>query len=220
MFGRSIKSLPRKNKLMKKLFYSLGCMALVSCGTDEPVVGKESEKIDSSFILEAKHLVVKDPKDLTDARGILGIFFVPEMLTVSKMDSTNMYHVAEKMAQGYVAVNKDIAFMKAKINGSPGAIYYNSDSANFIFECVVPIEQMPKVDPKNSKIVILEEGNMLVYNYYGHPDGLFDAYGEINEYCKKNSLMHVGPMREFYITDSSTEPDKNKWLTRIMLPVK
>jgi effector-binding domain-containing protein len=205
---------------MKKLIYFLGCFILVSCGTDEPIIEKEKAKPDSSYTVEAKHLAVKDLKDLTDGKGILGIFFVPEMLIVSKMDSTNLYHVAEKMADGFVTVNKDIARMKAKINGSPGVIYYNNDSANFIFECVVPIEQMPKVEPKNSKIVVLEEGNMLVYNYYGHPDGLYDVYGEINNYCKENKLEHVGPMREFYVTDGSTEPDKNKWLTRIILPVK
>jgi effector-binding domain-containing protein len=205
---------------MKKIIYSLACLALLSCGTDESVIEKPKEKNDSSFTIEAKHLVVKDAKDLTDARGILGIFFIPEMLIVSKMDSANMYHVAEKMAEGYVTVNKDIARMKANVNGSPGAIYYNNDSANFIFECVVPIEQMPKVEPKNSKIVVLEEGNMLVYNFYGDPKGLYDAYGEIDQYCKKNNLQHVGPMREFYISDASNEKDKNKWLTRIILPVK
>ncbi|MBK7309894.1 MAG: GyrI-like domain-containing protein [Sphingobacteriaceae bacterium] len=205
---------------MKKIFYSLCCIILASCGTDEAVVEKTKEKNDSSFTLEAKHLVVKDAKDLTDAKGILGIFFVPEMLTVTKMDSANMYHVTEKMTDGFVAVNKDIAFMKAHVNGSPGIIYYNSDSANFVFECVVPIEQMPKVEPKNSKIVILEEGNMLIYNYYGDPEGLYNAYGEMQEYCKTNNLQHIGPMREFYITDGSTQPDKKQWLTRIMLPVK
>ena len=38
-----------------------------------------------------------------------------------------------------------------KIKGNK--VYYNSDSANFVFECVVPIEQMPKVEPKNSKLL-------------------------------------------------------------------
>lgn len=206
---------------MKKIIYSLlCCMVLASCGTNEPVVENAKDKKDSSFTIEPKHLVVKDAKYLTEAKGILGIFFVPEMLTVSKMDSANAPHVAERMTEGYVTVNKDIARMKAQINGSPGAIYYNSDSANFIFECVVPIEQMPKVEPKNSKIVILEEGNMLIYNHYGDHDGLYNAYSEIQEYCKTNNLQHVGPMREFYITDGSTQPDKKQWLTRIMLPVK
>lgn len=205
---------------MKKLIYGICCIALASCGTKETVIENAKDKKDSSFTIEPKHLVVKDAKDLTEAKGILGIFFVPEMLTVSKMDSANAPHVAERMTEGYVTVNKDIARMKAQINGSPGAIYYNSDSANFIFECVVPIEQMPKVEPKNSKIVILEEGNMLIYNHYGDHDGLFNAYSEIQEYCKTNNLQHVGPMREFYITDGSTQPDKKQWLTRIMLPVK
>ncbi len=205
---------------MKKLVYSICCIVIVSCGPDDTYGIKQKDKNDSSYTVEAKHLAVKDPKDLTDAKGMLGIFFVPEMLTVTKMDSCNMYHVTEKMTKGYETVNKDIAFIKAKINGAPGAIYYNNDTANFIFECVVPIEQMPKIQPKNSRLVVLEEGNMLVYNYYGDPNGLFNAYSEISEYCKKNKLEHIGPMREFYITDGSTQPDKKQWLTRLMLPVK
>ncbi|MBK7818166.1 MAG: hypothetical protein IPJ60_11955 [Sphingobacteriaceae bacterium] len=59
---------------MKKIFYSLCCIVIASCGTDEAVVEKAKQKNDSSFTLEAKHLVVKDAKDLTDAKGILGIF--------------------------------------------------------------------------------------------------------------------------------------------------
>jgi effector-binding domain-containing protein len=117
-------------------------------------------------------------------------------------------------------VAKDIELMNAKRFGSMGAIYYNNDTANFIFECVVPIEKMPKVKPKNSQVVVLEEGKMLIYNYYGPYQDLFSAYDEIRAYCAKYNLEQVGPLREFYITDATAVPDPKDWLTRIMLPIK
>jgi effector-binding domain-containing protein len=204
---------------MKRFIYSLVCAALISCGPDQRNTADEL-KNDSSFTIEADPLAVKTQKQLTDAKGIIGVFYVPEMLTVTKLDSAPMSKVGAGMTKNYVLIGEDIELMKAKRFGSMGAIYYNNDTSNFIFECVIPIENMPTIKPKHGQVVVLEEGKMLIYNYYGPYQQLFGAYDEIRAYCAKYKLEQIGPLREFYITDASTVPNPADWLTRIMLPIK
>lgn len=203
---------------MRTIFY-IACLFLVACnaGPDESVLGKEDT--DSASIVP-NHLAVKTDKELTDAKGIIGIFYVPEMLTVVKMDSAPVKKVPMAMAKGFEIIQEDIKLIKAERNGSMGAIYWNNDTTNFIFECVVPIERMPKIQPKKTQVVVLEEAKMIIYNHYGSYLHLNDAYDEIRQFCADNKLEQSGPLREFYITDATVVKDSSQWLTRIMLPVK
>jgi effector-binding domain-containing protein len=214
---------------MRIALYSLLCLILVSCSADpnaawtDPNAAKDSaaiKKSDSSYTLVPNHVAIKDEKELTDAKGIVGIFIVPEMLALTKLDSAPVSRVALKMSKGFETALADIKAIKAERYGSMGAIYYNNDTANFVFECVVPILKMPKIAPKKSQVVVLEEAKMVVYNYYGSYIFLNDAYEDLRAFCKKNKLEQSGPLREFYITDASMVKDSTQWLTRIMLPVK
>lgn len=162
------------------------------------------------------------PKDVTqfsDKQGVVGVFNVPEMLTISKIDSAPMKDISFKMAKNYSIIQQQLTEIDTKIDGAYGCIYYNNDAENFVFECMVPINQIPKKEPKNCKIVVLEADKMLIYNYYGPYQNLFASYDLIRKYLAKNKLQQVGPMREFYITDPTLEKDPLKWLTRIMVPV-
>lgn len=201
------------------LFVCLG-FAFISCDSKQPEVKETTEKTDSSASIQPNLLAIKTTEQLTDAKGVIGLFDVPEMLTITKMDSTNMSGVASLLAKNYEILQKDIDYIKAEINGSAGAIYYNNDTSNFIFECVIPIAKMPTIQPKKSQVVVLEATKMLVYNYYGPYYNLHTAYSEIKEYCAKYHIEQSGPLREFYITDPTTVKDSTQWLTRIMLPVK
>ncbi|WP_317898474.1 GyrI-like domain-containing protein [Aurantibacillus circumpalustris] len=151
--------------------------------------------------------------------GALGVFDVPEMLVLSLIDSANSKEMSTRLVKNYALLEEDLNFIHAELNGPVGMLTYNNNVNNFVFESVLFIKKMPKVQPKRSKIVILEASPMLVYNFYGSYQNLFSAYEQIKRYCNKNDLMQTGPMREFYITDPEKEKDVSKWLTRIMLPV-
>lgn len=195
-------------------------VALSSCGNSDDMAFKEKQKKDS---LESKVDSLKNiPKDITqfsDKQGVVGIFNVPEMLTISKVDSAPMKDISFKMAKAYSVLQEELNTLDVKIDGSYGCIYYNNNPDNFLFECIVPINKMPKKQPKNSKIVVLEADKMLIYNFYGPYQNLFASYDIIRKYLLKNRLKQIGPMREFYITDPTLEKDPLKWLTRIMVPV-
>jgi len=195
-------------------------LCFVSCKDEPKLVVAVSEKADTSTVVDPNQLVVKSEFQLTDEKGVIGLFHVPEMLTISKTDSAQLSKMASKLAKAYGVLQKDIKAINAQVNGSAGSIYYNSDTSNFVFECVIPLSEMPKIQPKNSQIVVLEQSKMLIYNYYGAYKDLSQAYQELNIYKMAYNLIQIGPMREFYITDPLKEKDTSKWLTRIMVPVK
>ncbi len=210
--------------MMKKLFLFLVVAAtIVSCSSDEESVNNNKivdiDTIDAVNI-EPLHKKIKSFEHLTNNKGILGVFDVPEMLTILRGDSAPLRNVPKVLANSFALVQKDIDDLKLVVDGAAGAIYYNNDTSNFVFECIIPIKEVPKKQPKHSKIVVLEQDKMLIYNYYGPYYNLYTAYDEIKAYLAKVKMDQSGPMREYYITDPTLEKDESKWLTRIMVPVK
>lgn len=196
-------------------------LALTACNNTNDAALIEQQSQDSLQKETAKSkLIIKDVKQFTDSPGVAGIFNVPEMLTIARLDSAPMKDISFKMAKSYSVLEEQLKRLDVKIDGSYGCIYYNNNPDNFLFECVVPINKMPAKQPKDCKVVVLEADKMLIYNFYGPYQNLFSSYDLIRKYLLKNKLEQVGPMREFYITDPTAEKDPLKWLTRIMVPVK
>src|SRR6185369_8453956 len=161
----------------------------------------------------------KKYKSFSEEEGFVGVYEVPEMLTLCVKDSANADDMARKYAQAFSTLENELKDLGMTSSGAPGAINYNNDPNNFIFECVFPIAKIPPSQPKKAQVVVLEASNMLIYNYYGPYAELYLAYAKIRAQMKKSKLTQAGPMREFYITDPTREKDAHKWLTRIMVPV-
>lgn len=204
---------------MKKIFVNLSLLfvlAFWSCDNDKPEV--QVQQVPMTPITDttsfSNNLTVYNAKS-----GVVGVFNVPEMLVLSIMDSAALGKVASRMGRDFDLIQEDIAYLEAEVNGPAGTINYNNKPENFKFETVVCIKRIPSRQPKRAKIVVLEASPMLIFNFYGSQQNLFSAYDKIKTYCEENKLLASGPMREFYLTDSSQEKDPQKWLTRIMLPV-
>lgn len=152
-------------------------------------------------------------------KGIAGVYDVPELLTLCKLDSAPVKDVGNKIKEAFAALESDLKETGAETAGPQGIVYYNNSPENFKFECILLIKKMPARVPVKSRIVMLEADKMLLYNYYGAYESTFEAYGDIRKYCDEHHLQQSGPMREFYSADEANEKDVSKWLTRIMLPV-
>lgn len=179
---------------------------------------KALQQLNADSVLKANQKNI-DRAVLDSKPGVVGVIDVPEMLTISKIDSAPMRDVSFKVAKNYSVLEEEMNAVGAILDGMPGMITYNNDTTNFIFECVLPIKEMPKKEPKRCKIVVLEASNMLIYNYYGPYQKLYTAYNKIRDHIKENALEQSGPMREFYLSDPTLEKDPAKWQTRIMVPV-
>lgn len=201
------------------LLYAL-CLFLVACGDPEAAMEKEIVKRDSVHKEEAKKsFALKKYTQLNDKPGVIGVFEVPEMLTLCRKDSAASKDMAAAFAKNYSYLEKDLEYLNLKSAGSAGSIYYNNDTSNFIFECVYPLTEFPKKKPKKSTVVVLEASPMLIYNHYGEYVDLHLAYDNVKKYLNQNNMVQSGPLREFYISNPVVVKDHSKWLTRIMVPV-
>jgi effector-binding domain-containing protein len=202
-------------------FYLMMLFSISSCSnSDEASFGKKANSESINTAATGDSIILQKPEQMNDTKGMVGIFEVPEMLTLCIKDSANEKQLALKYAQAFTTLENELKTLNIKSSGAPGSITYNNDPNNFIFECVYPIGKIPDSQPKNSQVVVLEKSNMLIYNYFGEYAYLHTAYEEIRKIISQNKLVQNGPMREFYITDPSREKDSTKWLTRIMVPVE
>jgi effector-binding domain-containing protein len=209
---------PGRKRLVKKqkivLSSLLMCLAFSSCRNEQAIV-EEDKKVKDSVAFYKHHPLTDYPAK----RGVAGIYDVPELLTLCKLDSVPVKEMAQRIRDNFSALEKDLEETGAEVNGPQGIIYYNNSPDNFKFECVWLIKQMPAKNPQHSTVVALEADKMLLYNYYGSYESTFSAYDVIRKYFEEHNLEQSGPMREFYSTDVLDEKDSSKWLTRIMVPV-
>lgn len=203
---------------MKYSFLLFSVWCLVACSDPKgplPGNGQQNDTAENKPALPAynNRLVFNNQP------GFIGVFKVPEMLSLSLLDSSAMQDVAFKVAKNYGILESEMKAVGAEMEGSPGQITYNNDPKNFKFECFLLIRELPAKQPKQCKIVFLEASDMLVYNFYGAYQDLYTAYDKVRETLKAQQLSQSGPAREFYVTDPSREKDPKNWLTRIMVPV-
>lgn len=200
-------------------------LMLVNCSDPEAARLKEKQQKDSVARESVKIKGEQNKKSLktfgqlTDQPGPIGIFAVPEMLTLCRKDSATSSKIAESFARNYGLLEQDLKYLGITAAGAAGSIYYNNDTTNFVFELVYPIANLPKKKPKHSQVVALEASPMVIYNYYGDYSELYKAYANIKDYLEENALKQSGPVREFYITNPSKVKEPSEWLTRIMVPV-
>lgn len=205
-----------KNSFIKVGLFILIAVTVFSCsGSDDEAKVKQ---LNADSLYKANENQFK-LATFESKPGVVGISNIPEMLTISKIDSAPMQDVSFKVAKNYSVLEEEMNAVGAEIDGMPGMITYNNDTTNFVFECVLPIKKIPSKQPKYCKIVVLEACPMLIYNFFGPYQQLYTAYNKIREYNKQNGLVQNGPMREFYLTDPTIETNPAKWHTRIMVPV-
>ncbi len=194
---------------------------VASCNNTDEAALTEKIKIDSAVKQKAaaEKIVPKKFKEFNDQPGSVGVFEMPEMLTLCIHDSATLDNMPRAFAKAYRTLDEELKTLKLKSNGSAGSIYFKTDPKKIVFECVYPIDKMPEIQPKKSMVVVLEACYMFIYNYYGPYADLYLAYDDIRKNLKENKLEQNGPMREFYISDPTIEKDSTKWLTRIMTPV-
>ncbi|MEO6304364.1 MAG: GyrI-like domain-containing protein [Bacteroidia bacterium] len=205
---------------MKSLLFKFSlllstCAVLFSCGSDN---SEFAQKPNKDTVLKTNQKVMPFTM-ITNKEGIIGIFDVPEIITICKLDSAPLKDVSFKVAKDYGVLEEEMNAIGAEMGGMPGMLTYSNDTSNFIFECVLPLKAMPKFQPKTCKIVVLEATPMLMYNFYGPYQHLFAAYSKIKMYMTENKLVQSGPMREFYLSDPTLVKDPAKWQTRVMVPV-
>ena len=126
---------------------------------------KPVQRVDSAGIMELARFDLA--ANAPNAWGLIGVFNIPEMLALVKLDSAVLEDIANKRAQAFADIEADIAYTGAVMEGSPGSIYYTNDPKNFKFECLMLIKDLPPRKPLKSEVIVLEASPKLIYNHKG-----------------------------------------------------
>jgi len=105
--------------------------------------------------------------------------------------------------------------------GMPSGLYYTWDEEKGMADLLagLPVNADAKA-PAGMEVVTIAPGKAAVIKYMGGYNGLGAAHMAMDNYFKNNNLQQTSPVIEEYVTDPSTEPDSNKWVTKITYLIK
>ena len=105
------------------------------------------------------------------------------------------------------------------MTGRPFAVYHRIDEKQVVFELCIPVGEKVSVSGR-IQYKTLQGREHVVAHYYGAYDTLEDGHNAIQQWLIRYRRKVDGFPWEMYVTDPVTEPDTNKWLTRIYYPVE
>jgi len=107
----------------------------------------------------------------------------------------------------------------AQMAGPPFAIWYVYDGEEFEFDNCIPVSvAMPGSGDIRS--IKTYAGKAVTTLHTGSYDSSHYSWKTIEEYIEANNLEKNGDPYEVYMTDPGQEPDPNKWVTGLYMPVK
>lgn len=177
----------------------------------EDMVGKDYE----NGLAMLKEIVEKEApmKKNWDVQNVelSGQEFVEIRKKVQMTDISKFYE--KNLPSIFEACNKN----GLEMSGMPCGLVYAWDEANGMADmsAAIPVKKAKNLGG-NMKAVSIPKSKALVVDYYGDYAGTVSAHESIEKYMKSNNIStHSWPVIEQYVTDPTTEPDPNKWLTKV-----
>lgn len=134
---------------------------------------------------------------------------------------TNRDVVSFAQSDKFYTQNLQPLFLKiqkagVKMEGKSCALVYNYDFANNTLDMAtaIPIAEQVAIEGAGSET--LDQGKVLVVDYYGDRMGTTVAHLAIDDYMRDRGLFNEYPVVEEYITDPTEEKDPSKWLTKVI----
>ena len=145
----------------------------------------------------------------------------PGQTFVMKRDKVSMNEVSAFYQKNLPALFGSCEKAKLKMTDMPSGLYYSWDMSNNIADmaAAIPVSDAKAV-PKGMEMGITNAGKALQVDYYGDYSGISTAHDAMEAYMAANNLERTWPVIETYVTDPTTEPDPNKWLTKVIYPLQ
>ena len=105
------------------------------------------------------------------------------------------------------------------VTARPVAFYHRLDEKQAVFEMGIPVVETSAPVSERVQYKTMPGRDHAVANYYGSYDTLEDGHNAVQQWLIRYRRKLAGYPWEMFVTDSTTEPDPNKWLTRIYYPV-
>ena len=124
-------------------------------------------------------------------------------------------------SKNFVAAMTAVEKGGGKVAGAPSGLYYKWDTTTSTTDLAAAIPFTGELKaPAGMEIITLPSGKSLTINYVGGYHGIGKAHEAMDVYMKENKLEQLTPVIEEYITDPMSQPDSNKWVTKVVYFVK
>lgn len=107
----------------------------------------------------------------------------------------------------------------APISGPPFARYHQFDADGVVLELGIPISGDVIAEGEITQREI-PAAKVLVITHVGPYDELNKAWSALAHYMKENKYKFIDPCWESYLSDPASEPDPNKWVTKLYQPME
>lgn len=153
---------------------------------------------------------------------------VPAALSIKKIDFPAKHFLAKRAVLSFddlgayfqttmPAIGAAFVQNTVKMGGPVSAIYYVWDIENKSTDFAIGIEADPNASIDGLTGIDVAGGQALKIDYYGPYEGTGAAHEAMDAYMKANGIEETAvSVLERYITDPSSEPDPNKWLTEVI----
>jgi AraC family transcriptional regulator len=126
--------------------------------------------------------------------------------------------ITEALGGMYQAVGEVLRKQGISTGGNRFARYHTfGDSVDLEAGFIVPTPIQPDGSVKPSK---LPAGPAAIAVHRGPYEGLADTYEAVRTWLERSGRQASGGPWEIYITDPSSEPNPNAWLTEILWPLR
>lgn len=105
--------------------------------------------------------------------------------------------------------------------GTPLALYYSVGEDGVDMEVAVPVSApLAKEGSDDVHMIDLPAGPVAMTLHIGPYEECGAGYEAIDQWMHENGREPGGPMWEVYLTDPQAEPDPQKWVTEIYVPLQ
>ena len=144
---------------------------------------------------------------------------VSQMAIGIKVES-DMLNMTQVMGSSFGKLVDYTGKTGAQRAGMPFAIWYQwQDTTKFIFECALPVAGKLKGEG-DIRFFNTYAGKAVTIEHWGSYETSGNSWEVLMDYVKDNNLEANGDPYEVYMTDPTTEPNPEKWLTVLYHPVK
>lgn len=141
-------------------------------------------------------------------------YFVGTRAIVPIKDITKFY------ADNFGKPLPELEAKKIEMAGAPSGLYFVWDEEKQQTDMAAAIPTKAKAEIKGMTTFEVAAGKTLLIEYYGPYEGIGSAHEAMDKYMAANGLKMRTPIIEEYVTDPGTEPNQQKWLTKLYYPVE